>query len=79
MTDNQATQGLLDFVRACPTMFHTAAAIGRRLEEAGFAYLSEGEAWHMEPGTPRASRSRRRPSLPVLATTCALTWRPMVA
>ena len=50
MTDNQATQGLLDFVRACPTMFHTAAAIGRRLEEAGFAYLPEGEAWHMEPG-----------------------------
>lgn len=50
MTDNQATQGLLDFVRACPTMFHTAATIGQRLEEAGFAYLPEGEAWHMKPG-----------------------------
>ena len=50
MTDQSAAQGLLDFVRACPSMFHTAAAISRRLDEAGFAYLPEGEAWRMEPG-----------------------------
>lgn len=47
--DNPA-QGLLDFIRECPSMFHTAAAIGRRLEAAGFAYLPEGAAWHVEPG-----------------------------
>ena len=50
MTDQSAAQGLLDFVRACPSMFHTAAAISRRLDEAGFTYLPEGEAWRMEPG-----------------------------
>ena len=50
MTDQSAAQGLLDFVRACPSMLHTTAAISRRLEEAGFAYLPEGEAWRMEPG-----------------------------
>ena len=50
MTDDEATQGLLDFIRECPSMFHTAAAISRRLDAAGFSYLPEGQAWQVVPG-----------------------------
>lgn len=50
MTDVKATQGLLDFIRECPSMFHTAAAISRRLDAAGFSYLPEGQAWQVVPG-----------------------------
>ena len=31
-------------------MFHTCAAIRRRLDAAGFTYLPEGDAWTVEPG-----------------------------
>ena len=31
-------------------MFHTAATVCRRLEEAGFTYLPEGAAWTVQPG-----------------------------
>ncbi len=41
---------LVEFVRACPSMFHTAATVRKRLEEAGFAYLPEASAWSQEPG-----------------------------
>ena len=50
MTDVNPTQGLLDFIRECPSMFHTTAAIRRRLDAAGFAYLPEGQAWEVVPG-----------------------------
>ncbi len=50
MTDVNPTQGLLDFIRECPSMFHTTAAIRRRLDAAGFAYLPEGQAWGVVPG-----------------------------
>ena len=50
MTDANPTQGLLDFVRECPSMFHTTAAIRGRLDAAGFAYLPEGQAWEVVPG-----------------------------
>ena len=50
MTDPDPTKGLLDFIRECPSMFHTAAAIRRRLDAAGFAYLPEGQAWEVVPG-----------------------------
>ena len=42
--------GLLDFIRESPSMFHTAAAIRRRLDAAGYTYLPEGAAWDMQPG-----------------------------
>ena len=50
MSEKNLVSGLVDFLRACPSMFHTAAAIRARLDAAGFAYLPEGEAWRMEPG-----------------------------
>ena len=31
-------------------MFHTAATISDRLDQAGFTYLPEGDAWDVEPG-----------------------------
>ena len=45
-----ATEGLLAFIGESPSMFHTCAAIRRRLDAAGFTYLPEGDAWTVEPG-----------------------------
>ena len=50
MSTSDATADLLDFLRACPTAFHTAAEVSRRLDAAGFTRLDEAEAWHLEPG-----------------------------
>ena len=41
---------LLDFINESPSMFHTAEAIRRRLDAAGFAHLPEGAAWNVQPG-----------------------------
>ena len=35
MSEKNAAAGLVEFVRACPSMFHTAAEICRRLDAAG--------------------------------------------
>lgn len=45
-----AVEEMLDFIHESPTMFHAAAAIRARLEQAGFTYLPEGAAWDVEPG-----------------------------
>ncbi len=45
-----SAEELLEFVQACPSMFHTAAEIRRRLEGAGFAYLPESASWDVRPG-----------------------------
>ena len=34
-----AARGLVDFIDASPSMFHTTATIRRELDEAGFTYL----------------------------------------
>ena len=49
--EREQAQGLVDFIAACPSMFHTAAEARRRLDEAGFTYLPEGAAWRVAPGT----------------------------
>lgn len=46
----EAAQGLIEFIEESPSMFHAAAAVRRRLDEAGFVYLREGDSWQMEPG-----------------------------
>lgn len=46
-----AAHELLAFVQECPSMFHTAAAIARRLDAAGFTRLNEGNAWTVAPGS----------------------------
>ena len=40
----KTAEGLLEFVGACPTAYHTVAEARRRLEAAGAIYLAEGEA-----------------------------------
>ncbi len=44
------TRDLLDFVHASPTPAHCVAEVRRRLEEADFVALAEGEGWALEPG-----------------------------
>ncbi|QWT17806.1 M18 family aminopeptidase [Collinsella sp. zg1085] len=46
----QRAHGLIDFIQACPSMFHTAHTICTRLIEAGFELLHEGRPWNIEPG-----------------------------
>jgi aspartyl aminopeptidase len=44
------TRDLLDFIHASPTPDHCVAEAQRRLEEAGFVGLEEGERWALEAG-----------------------------
>ena len=48
--DVEAARGLCDFVAESPSAFHAVAACERRLAEAGFVPLREGDAWDVEPG-----------------------------
>lgn len=41
---------LLDFIAESPTAFHAAAAVAKRLEEAGYTRLYEGESWEIKSG-----------------------------
>ncbi|MBY4797681.1 M18 family aminopeptidase [Collinsella sp. AGMB00827] len=41
---------LIEFIEACPSMFHTTATIRTRLEAAGFEHLSEGDSWNIAAG-----------------------------
>ena len=48
--DLETSERLIDFIHRCPSMFHTAATIGARLDQAGFTYLPESDAWDVVPG-----------------------------
>lgn len=50
MTDVELSRELCDFIAQSPSMFHTVASISRRLDEAGFTRLAEGNAWELERG-----------------------------
>lgn len=50
MRDLSKAQGLVEFIKGSPTAFHTARQIVTRLEDAGFTYLAEGDAWEVVPG-----------------------------
>lgn len=41
---------LIDFIAHCPSMFHTVETISKILDEKGFAFLPEQEAWKLEAG-----------------------------
>ncbi len=43
-------EDLAAFVAASPSSFHAAAEVARRLTDAGFTALDEGEAWPEQPG-----------------------------
>lgn len=44
-------EGLVRFLDESPSMFHSCDAICRRLDEAGFVRLREGDAWEVAPGS----------------------------
>ena len=46
----KAAESLIEFIDSCPSMFHTAMTLSERLEQAGYIYLPEGSAWHIERG-----------------------------
>lgn len=46
----EAVEGLAAFIEESPSVFHAVAAACRRLDDAGFARLNEGDAWNIEPG-----------------------------
>lgn len=46
----EAAEGMIAFIEESPSMFHAVAAARRRLDEAGFVYLREGDVWQVEPG-----------------------------
>lgn len=48
--DVELAQKLCEFIDECPSPFHTVAAICRRLDDAGFRFVPESEAWHIERG-----------------------------
>ena len=48
--DVQAAQRMIDFVSECPSMFHTVAALRKRLDAAGFTFVPEGQRWNVERG-----------------------------
>lgn len=46
----EENQKLFDFIKACPTAYHTAAECERRLAEAGYIRLAEEEPFSVVPG-----------------------------
>ena len=50
MSEKNAAADLVEFVRTCPSVFHTVSQVRERLDAAGFTYLREGGAWALEPG-----------------------------
>ncbi|MFR3877837.1 MAG: hypothetical protein ACLTYW_06485 [Collinsella sp.] len=69
--DIEAANDLIDFIEACPSMFHTAATIMAELDEAGFTYLPENAAWDIEPG---GRYYTQRNTSSVVALRWARTW-----
>ena len=47
----QAARDLVAFIAASPSMFHAASQARALLEQAGFTYLPEGDAWSVAPDT----------------------------
>lgn len=50
MTDVDLSKELCSFIAQSPSMFHTVASIAKRLDDAGFKRISEGDAWRVGPG-----------------------------
>ena len=44
------TRDLMDFIEESPSCFHATAAIAKRLDDAGFVRLNEGQEWNIEGG-----------------------------
>ena len=47
---NPQTQALCDFLNRSRSLYHASAILTNWLEEAGFAFLDEGDLWDLVPG-----------------------------
>lgn len=43
-------RSLFDFIKKCPSAYHTVASVAERLAEAGYTELSEGDVWELRAG-----------------------------
>ncbi len=50
MSDIEISNELLQFIDSSHSMFHSIETIIKYLEEEGFTYLNEGQAWNLEKG-----------------------------
>lgn len=50
MNDIEVSKELLSFIEKSPSMFHSICTIRSYLEEAGFTYLAEKDAWTIDKG-----------------------------
>lgn len=41
-------QELFEFIKSCPTAFHTVAEVSARLKKEGYVRLEEGEEWNLQ-------------------------------
>ena len=51
-------QGMLDYLNESWTAYHAVASAKTRLLAAGFAEISERDAWHLQPGEHARKRQR---------------------
>lgn len=50
MNNIEISNELLSFIQSSPSMFHSISTISKYLDEAGFTYLKEKDAWNVEAG-----------------------------
>ena len=48
--ENNINSALFDFIAACPSAFHTADTVAKRLISAGYTELFESGIWQLRPG-----------------------------
>jgi len=49
-TRNSLNQGLCEFIANSPTPFHAVQNLSKRLQDAGYQELHEGDAWQLQAG-----------------------------
>ena len=50
MNDIEISKELLTFIDSSHSMFHSIETIAKYLENEGFTYLKQGQAWKIEKG-----------------------------
>ena len=70
----RGSNDLIDFIEACPSMFHTAATIWSELERRAFTYLSENAAWDISGGSLYTQRNTSSVIAFKVGEDLAATW-----
>ena len=50
MDSNNVSSKLLNFIKSCPSAFHTVNKISKALDSKGFIQLNECDEWNIKPG-----------------------------